>query len=102
MVDFWKAIKEFDPKTADPHLCWALLRMEEQRYVTIKNGKILPTRKVKQVSPEAILRRPVTRWECQTSKAMLIMEAEGLATINNGVLQLTKAGKQAADAMGPG
>jgi len=94
MRDFWKAIAEFDARTADPHFCWALLRMEEQRYIKIKNGKILPTGKVAQVSPEAILRRSVPRWECNVAKAALVMEAEGLLTIDGGCLKLTEKGRQ--------
>ena len=96
MRDFWKTIAEFDPHTSDPHFCWALLRMEEQRYVRIKNGKILPTVKVMEVSPQAILDRPAPEWECNVSKTMLVAEAEGLVTIKNGLVELTDKGKRKA------
>ena len=99
--DFWKTIAEFDPHAADPHFCWALLKMEEQQYIRIKNGKIIPTGKVMNVSPQAILDRPAPTWECNTSKEMLVMEAEGLVTIENGVVKLTEAGKQKAMADEP-
>jgi hypothetical protein len=94
MSDFWKAIEEFDPRTADPHFCWALLRMEEQRYIRIKKGKIIPTGKVTEISPQAILDRPAPRWECDLSKTALVLESEGLLTIEDGKLRLTEEGKQ--------
>jgi hypothetical protein len=93
MIDFWKAIAEFDPRTADPHFCWALLRMEEQRYIRIKKGKIVPTGKVTDISPQAILDRPAPLWECNLSKATLVMESDGLLTIADGKLRLTEEGK---------
>jgi hypothetical protein len=96
MTDFWKAIEEFDPLTADPHLCWALLRMEEERYVRIRNGKVIPTGKVTQVSPQAILDRPAPLWERNLAKATLLMEADGQITIEDGVITLTEKGEQAA------
>ena len=96
MRDFWKEIAEFDPATADPHFCWALLRMEEQQYIKIKGGKIIPTGKVMKVSPQTILDRPAPVWECNTSKEMLTAEAEGLVTIENGVVKLTEEGKRKA------
>jgi hypothetical protein len=96
MADFWKLIAEFNPKTADPHFCWALLRMEEERYIRIKNGKIIPTGKVMKVSPQTILDRPAPLWECNVAKSALVMEAEGQLRIENGVLQLTEKGKAEA------
>ena len=63
---------------------------------TIKNGKIVPTGKVAQVSPEAILQRRVERWKCDFSRDVLIMESDGLLTVNDGVLALTEAGIHAA------
>ena len=95
MADFWKTIAEFDPRNADPHLCWALGQMENEHYVTIKNGKILPTGKVALVSPESILNRPAELWKCNLWKEALIMEAEGLVTIENGCIKLTAKGTQA-------
>jgi len=100
MVDFWKAIEEFDPHTADPHFCWALLQMEAECYITIKNGTITPTGKVFEVSPQAILDRPAEVWECKAAKEMLTLEAEGLVSISNGVVTLTDQGKdEAVDAL---
>lgn len=96
MSDFWKRIAEFDPQTADPHFCWALLRMEEERYIRIKNGKIIPTGKVMKVSPQTILSRPARSWECDVAKEALLAEAEGLLTIENGALKLTEKGKEEA------
>lgn len=92
MADFWKMIEEFDPRTADPHFCWALLRMEEERYIRIRNGKITPTEKGMEVSPQSILERSVTRAECSAAQVMLVMEADGLLTIDNGNLTLTEKG----------
>jgi hypothetical protein len=92
MTDFWKAVAEFDHRTADPRFCWSLLEMEKQRYVKIRNGRILPTGKVALVSPEKILRRPVPRWECVFAKSVLELEATGRLTIEDGVLQLTDEG----------
>ena len=51
-MNFWHAIKTFDPDTADPHFCWALLELERQHYVTINRGKITATKKAKIVSPQ--------------------------------------------------
>jgi hypothetical protein len=100
MVDFWKAIETFDPHTADPHFCWALLQMEAECYITIKHGTIIPTGKVFEISPQAILDRPAEVWECNAAKEMLTMEAEGLVSICNGVVTLTDQGKdEAVDAL---
>jgi hypothetical protein len=92
MTDFWKAVTEFDYRSADPRFCWSLLEMEKQHYVRIRNGRILPTGKVALVSPEKILRRPVPRWECVFAKSVLALEAEGRLTIEDGVLRLTDEG----------
>jgi hypothetical protein len=47
-----------------------------------------------EVSPQAILDRPAPLWECNVSKAALVMESEGLLTIEDGKLTLTEDGKQ--------
>lgn len=99
MSDFWKLIEEFDPHTADPHFCWALLRMEEERYIRIRNGKITPTEKGMEISPHSILARSATRAECNAAQAVLVMEAEGLLTIDNGSLTLTAKGIREARKM---
>jgi predicted methyltransferase len=92
MSDFWTLIEEFDPRTAEPHLCSALLTMEEQRYIRIRNGKIIPTEKGLEVSPQSILDRAVTRFDGNLSQCILVMEADGLLTIDNGNLTLTDKG----------
>jgi hypothetical protein len=96
MCDFWEAIEKFDPHTADPHFCWALLEMETERYINIRNGKIIPTEKVWDVSPQAILDSPAPVWKCNTAKALLEMEAGGFCTIDGGNFTLTEKGKQMA------
>jgi hypothetical protein len=95
-MDFWQAISEFDPETADPHFCWALLQLEAERYVIIKGGKITPTEKCKAVSPQAILDREATELQGNCAKEMLCMEADGLVTIDNGMVTLTALGKERA------
>ena len=95
-MDFWQAISQYDPKTADPHFCWALLQLEAERYVTIKGGKVTPTEKCKTVSPQAILDREATVSQYDCAKEMLCMEAEGLVTIQNGMVALTALGKERA------
>lgn len=96
MCDFWKSIEEFDPKTADPHFCWALLEMEKERCVRIRNGTITPTEKCELVSPQAILDRTAPVWHCNLSKELLEMESNGLLTIDGGAFKLTEEGKQKA------
>ena len=56
----------------------------------------MPTGKVARVSPEAILARSAQHWECMVARAALIMEADGLITIENGSLKLTAKGRHAA------
>ena len=94
MCDFWQAIETFDPYTADPHFCWALLEMETEHYITIRNGKITPTRKCEFVSAQAILDRPAPLWKCKTAKGLLMKEAEGSLSIDGGACKLTKKGVQ--------
>jgi hypothetical protein len=72
--------------------------MEKERYLRIRNGRILPTGKVALVSPEKILRRRVPCWKCVFAKAALAMEAKGLLTIEDGALRLTDEGIQWARA----
>lgn len=95
MTSVFKNLEAFDPHTADPHFCWALMRMEEEGYVRISNGKIIPTRNGMEDSPQAILDRSAApRIECEISKAILEAEAQGMLTIENGVIKLTEEGKQ--------
>lgn len=94
--EFSKVIEEFDPHTADPHFCWALVQMEQERYVRIKNGNIIPTEKLLEISPQSIVDRSVPRLECETCKAALIAEADGFLTINNGTWKLTEKGEKRA------
>jgi len=94
MLDLFEAIENFDARTAEPHFCESLLRMEEERYVQIRNGKIVPTGKLEQVSPEAIFNHSTPVWECNLAKAILTLEAEGKLTIQDGEIALTDKSQQ--------
>ncbi len=95
-MDFWQAISQHDPKTADPHFCWALLQLEAERYVTIKGGKVTPTEKCKTISSQVILDSEATVAQCDCAKEMPCMEAEGLVTIHNGMVAFAALGKERA------
>ena len=90
MQNLLEAIENCDPHTADPHFCESLLRMEEQRYVRIKHGKINHTGKLGCVWPEAILDHDAPIWECNLAKAILVLEADGQLTIEDGVFTAIK------------
>lgn len=45
-MSFWDDLEHFDPYTADPHFCWALLEMERERYLRIQDGKTIPLPKL--------------------------------------------------------
>ena len=79
-----KRFKDFDPRSADAFDCWAVVQMETEGYVRINRGKITVTGKGHRVAPKFILRQRPPRWNCNLSKAMLVMEQDGLLTVRNG------------------
>ena len=100
MMNWFKRYKNFDPRSADPFVCWAVMEMEREGYLQICRGKVTVTDKGQLVSPAPILRQQPPLWECNLSKAVLILEQEGLLTVRGGNLALTAAGQQAYAAIG--
>ena len=92
-MSFWEDIEQFDPRTADPHFCWALLQMERESYLRIQGGKIIPLPKLEEISPQDILDRSVPRYQCNLAKGLLMREADGFLTLQDGVFNITDKGK---------
>jgi hypothetical protein len=91
MKKSWKWLDDFDPATAEPHLCWAVLELETQGYIRIERGKIHVTPKGRSVSPRPILKRKAKRIDRETAREILRMESQGCLTVRNGMVSLTAA-----------